>query len=85
MSRPPGRSHVVARIEALDAAVHEQFKSPSAFARFVARKPDGPGRATVLNAWHRHVLSIEKAEIIADALGKDVGELFELSNGRRIQ
>lgn len=79
-------SHVVARVKALDAAIKQAgFKSRTQFATALHRWPGTPSRATALNLWHGHVIGIAFAEAIALALGVHVGDIFELSNGRRIQ
>lgn len=85
LTRTP-RSHVVARVDVLDQAVRAAgFSSRTAFAVSIQGKPGTPRRATTLNLWHGHTLSIEKAEALAEQLGKPVGDLFTLSNGRGIR
>jgi hypothetical protein len=76
---------VVAKVEALDAALkHAGFKSRRGFASSL-HTAGAPGRATVLNLWLGNVIGVDKAEVIAAALEKPVGELFQLSNGRQIK
>lgn len=80
------RSHVVAKVDVLDAVVKAKgFRSRSAFARSLKGKPGAPGVATVKNLWQGNVVGIDFAEVIAAALDTPVGELFQLSNGRGIQ
>lgn len=80
------RSHVVAKVEALDAAVKAAgYKTRSQFASALHRWPGTPSRATVLNLWIGNVVSIDFAEEISLALGVHVGSIFQLSNGREIK
>lgn len=84
-ARRPAHSHVVAKIDALDDALTQAgFKSRSRFADSL-RVKGAPRRATVMNLWLGNVVNIDKAEVIARALGKPLGELFQLSNGRQIR
>lgn len=85
-ARRAAHSHVVARIAELDAAVKSAgYTSRSKFAASLHRWPGAPGRATVQNLWLGNVIGIDKAEVLALALGAHVGDIFQLSNGRRIE
>lgn len=80
-------SYVVARVDVLDDAVSAAgFRSHSAFQRSLHRWPGAPAaRSTVMNLWLGNVIAVEQAEVVALALGVHVGDIFELSNGRRIK
>lgn len=85
-ARRAAHSHVVARVQQLDAATRKAgYTSRRKFAASLHRWPGAPGRATVLNLWLGNVIGIDKAEVVALALGIHVGDIFELSNGRRIE
>lgn len=80
------RSHVVAKVNALDRAVKDAgFQSRSAFASYLRNFAGAPRRATTLNLWHRYVIDIAMAEVVTKALKASLGDLFELSNGRQIK